>query len=218
MKLLFLYDIEKEFVNLWNGLRSRNHPKDELPSIVQEMLQKGVNLEDKEEVKNFFKNKIQELKFNPGLAIQKIKQKWDLIQEEAIDRLDKLFEGKLLFDITAYLSLNERCSYNYKEKYFFIYAYAKNTNLIILHELLHFYTLTFIAPIFKENKIPKEKFYDFNEAITFILNTNFSDLLEGDKDLGYEKQKQLRSLLEKQWSSCKTIKNPSHYAIKIFSM
>jgi hypothetical protein len=57
MKLLFLYDIEKEFINLWNGLRSRNHPKDELPSIVQEMLQKGVNLEDKEEVKNFFKNK-----------------------------------------------------------------------------------------------------------------------------------------------------------------
>ena len=92
--------------------------------------------------------------------------------------------------------------------------FSKSTNHIILHELLHFYSYQYILPLFKESDLGYEKFNDFKEALTFLLNTNFSDLLNGNHDNGYEKQKELRAYLENNWHKFKNVISLTKFVLK----
>lgn len=204
MKLAFTYNLEKEWDNLRRGLNSKNHLK--LSAVVLDMQSKGVNIKNKEEVLKFFGDEIENKKLDIPSIQKRIDANWRKIEKEAVARMDKLFGQHFNYDVTAYLTLNDRCAYNFDQKYFFVNMRSSNPNGIILHELMHFYTYEFILPDFKKRKISPEIFNDYKEALTFLLNIEFADLLNGWVDKGYEKQKELRADLEKAWPKFKTVR------------
>src|SRR5690606_4849438 len=107
--------------------------------------------------------------------------------------------------ITGYLTLSERCPYNIQKKYFFISA----TNDLLtpiatsLHEIQHFYSHHILQPLFeKSNSI--EKFNDFKEALTVVLNNQFELVLE-KKDAGYSQHQKLRKWIFENYLQNKSI-------------
>jgi hypothetical protein len=188
-----------EWDNFQRGIHSKNHPGKLFP-LAQEIKDSQLDFNDKKIVLDFIKNKTALLNLNPTEKISKIKKNWEKVEAESIKRMDVIFETSLKHDIMVYLTISSRCGYNIDQHYFFVNMFSKNTNLIILHELLHFYTYQTILPMFKKQKLNYDEFNDYKEALTFLLNTNFNDLLDGNLDNGYEKQKDLRIYLEKNWS------------------
>lgn len=211
MKINFKYDLNMEWDNLRRGLHSINQPQ--MTKIAILMQKQGIDITNKAQVLEFFKDKIANENLDMEDCKQKAIQNWQKIEKETIKRMDRLFNGSLEKDITAYLTLNGRCAYNVDKNYFYCCIY-ENSNSVVLHELLHFYTYRFILPMFKEKKLNYEKFNDYKEALTIILNTDFIDLLDDCEDEGYEKQKELRAYLEKTWPKFNNIPELSKYVIK----
>jgi len=198
MTIHFEYDLEMEWDNFRRGLYSKNHPGI-LPKLAEEMVEKKLDYKNKKVVLDFIKKKTLALKLYPENQISKIQNDWQKIELESIKRMDMLFGQSLNYNITVYLTVNNRCAYNIDQHYFFVNMFSKSTNRIILHELLHFYTYEYILPIFKQRNLNYNQFNDYKEALTFLLNTNLGYLLNGYKDNGYKKQKDLRIYLEKTW-------------------
>lgn len=213
MKINFKYNLEMEWDNLKGGLNSKNHPG-VLPPLAQDMADDNLDYNNKKIVIDFVKKKILSLKINPNDEISKIRKNWEKIETEAVKRMNALFGQSLNYNITVYLTINFRCSYNIDQHYFFVNMLSQSTNHIILHELLHFYTYQSILPIFKENRLDYDQFNDFKEALTFLLNTDFDDSLDGKKDEGYDKQKDLRIYLEKNWPKFRNVVDFSKFVIK----
>ena len=132
---------------------------------------------------------------------------WLAVQEEFINRTEKIFGIKYPYEkVTAYLTTNDRCSYNTKENYFFIYIRRNNHNLTIMHELWHFYTWHAFHKKFMEKEVSKEKFNDIKESLTELLNLEFSDLLDGAVDYGYSQHQLMREKIRNMWISDKDIR------------
>lgn len=205
MKLIFKYELDKELDNLKRGLASKNHPG-ELPELVLEMKEKGIDLDNDDECLAFFQEKLKDSEIDPDKRIESCNERWSSIAQEAERRFKELFQTEdELGEITAYLSVNRRCGYDIENKYFFVSFFKSNTNSTAIHELLHFYTFKYLLPIFMERKITRNDYGDFKEALTFLMNEKFSDLLEGYEDTGYPKQAELREFLIKKWSEDKDI-------------
>jgi len=205
MKITFKYDLEKEYTNLWCGLGSLNRP-DELPKLAQEIVDLGIELHDKEKIMKFFNDKMEAKNIDIKQKLRELKSGWLSIAGEAENRLKKLFNTDIdLGDVTAYLTVSRRCGYNPKERLFFVSVNRDEPNSTIIHEILHFYTHNLYEQKFLDAGLSYEDFNDYKEALTFILNTDFHDLLGGEIDKGYEKQKDLRIWLENKWPSCKNI-------------
>lgn len=209
MKITFDYNLEMEWDNLRRGMNSKNNTK---PSAkVSEMLSKDINIDSKKEVSKYFKDEIHQNNLDIPSIQKSIDINWQKIEREAVAKMNQLFKAKLDDDITVYLTLNDRCGYNIDQKYFFVNLRSTNPNSIILHELLHFYTYEYILPEFKQRKLSYEIFNDYKEALTFLLNIEFADLLDGWVDKGYEKQKDMRLNLEKSWPKFKTVRKLTNY-------
>lgn len=215
MKIHFKYNLEMEWDNFQRGLCSKNHPG-VLPKLAQEMADNNLNFNDKKVFSDFIQKKTLSLSLNPTKKISEIEKSWKKIEIESVKRMDKLFGQSLNHNITVYLTINSRCGYNIEQHYFFVNCFSKNTNLIILHELLHFYTYQNILPMFKEKNLNREQFNDFKEALTVLLNSNFSDLLEGDIDQGYEKQQDLRKYIKINWLKFSNVIDFSKFVLKNF--
>lgn len=213
MKIHFKYNLEMEWDNFQRGLHSKNHPGI-LPSLAKEMADSHLDYNNKKVFSDFIQKKTKLLKLNPNDEISKIQNNWIKIEPESVKRMDELFEHSLNHNITVYLTINSRCGYNIDQHYFFVNIFSKSTNRIILHELLHFYTYQSTLPMFKKQGLGRNQFNDFKEALTFLLNTNFSDLLANFQDNGYEKQKDLRIYLEQNWPKFNNIPHLSEYVIK----
>lgn len=213
MKIHFRYNLEMEWDNFQRGMHSKNHSGKLFP-LAQEIKDNQLDFNDKKVVLNFIKNKTALLNLNPTEKISKIKKDWEKIETESTKRMKTLFDTSLNHDITVYLTISSRCGYNIDQHYFFVNMFLKNTNLIMLHELLHFYTYQTILPMFKKQKLNHDKFNDYKEALTFLLNTNFNDLLDGTLDNGYEKQRDLRIYLEEKWSKFDNVIDFSKFIIE----
>ena len=212
-RVTFKYNLDKEFWNLRAGFYSINQPS-EMSRLASEMKTKGVNLENEAQVLKFVQDKIGQEHIDIQKNLSQIKIKWTPIETESISRLDKLFCHPFDFpNMTAFLTLNPRCGYNIKENFFFVFMFDSNTNDGILHELMHFYTHKYISPFFKKNNLSKEQFNDYKEALTVLLNSNFADLLDGDIDKGYEKQKDLRTKIKKVWPKFNNIVDLTKYMV-----
>jgi hypothetical protein len=193
--LKFNYKLDMEWDNFLRGVNSINHIGDS--DLVKKMKQAKIDLKNKQEVLLYIQSQTNTAEIK--LRIEAIQKKWQSIASDAMSRLNKIFGNTLEEEVSCYLTINQRCGYNYDLKYFFVNAYASNPNGIILHELLHFYTYKFLLHFFIDSKIDKVDFNDFKEALTFLLNKELSDLLDGWHDRGYDRQKELRSRLEKHW-------------------
>lgn len=199
MNLRFSYNIEKELDNLKMVLKSRNHPN-EILEIAEEIKNANINIHDDTQLLKFFNEQTANLDIDS--YIFQITKKWYQIQSEVIHRFEKIFKATIDFGtINVYLTINKRCGYNYsKKKYFFVYYKTKYTNYIIIHELLHLYTYELLLPMFERSAISYKEFQDYKEALTFLLNFEFHDLIDGYIDQGYQKQENLRKRLIESWN------------------
>lgn len=199
----FTYDVSMEFDNLHRGMNSLNRKSNS--DFTNQMIDSGVDVNDHKAVDKYARNEINQRRIDTDKITHSARENWDKISDPAIERLNKLFEALPVWDVTVYLTLNDRCAYNFQQKYFFVYLDSPSTNSIIIHELLHFYTYEYFTTQFTQKGISYENFNDYKEALTFIINTNFSDLIDGYFESGYKKQEKLRQQLEKMWPECSTI-------------
>ena len=216
MKIVFKYNLGKEYDNLRCGIGSLNHPG-ELPEMAQKILKQGIKLDDKDAVLAFFNRQMKKENINIGDKLADLGKEWDPIAMEVEKRLKKLFNTSLeLGEVTAYLTVSMMCGYNTKKNYFFISLRRIHPNKTIVHEILHFYTHALYEKQFEDLGLPFEDFNDYKEALTFLLKTNFSDLLQGDLEDGYEKQEKLRTFLKSKWPHCKNINELTNVTLRQF--
>lgn len=197
MHLVFRHDFEKEFLNLQASNRSlnRSHQSD----FSKQLEDSGVDINSPESVTE----KCREIFSKKGLdvagKIQFFTRKWEGVEQEAFERLGCLFETDAdSSEIAVYLSLNERCSYNSQEGYFFINIFSQEPIMVCLHEILHFFTHKFI-----KLDISPQHYNNYKESLTVLLNLEFSDLIEHE-DRGYPQHKKIRDYIAKKYDG-----NPS---------
>ncbi|MHB9010676.1 MAG: hypothetical protein ACYC49_00395 [Ignavibacteriaceae bacterium] len=132
--------------------------------------------------------------------LETIATRWRAIESVFIKRANAIFRiNSLTPSIHIYLTTNNRCTYNLKKKYFFVYIESKNTNHIIMHEFFHFYTWKVLSPNLRKNKISLSRYNDIKESLTEILNLEFPDMLKGAKDNGYPQHREIRNHIRNFW-------------------
>jgi len=174
--------------------------------MAQDIVALGINLDDKTRVLEFFNNKMAEKKIGLDKRIGELASDWSIVQSEVAKRLKDLFRTDLdLGNITVYLTVSKRCGYNHEKNFFFVTIDGECPRKTIIHELLHFYTHKLYENDLKSQGVDNTQFNDYKEALTFLVNTNFSDIVSPAKDFGYEKQKELRKYLEHEWRNCRDV-------------
>lgn len=216
VKISFKYDLAKEYDNLQCTMGSLNHPES-LPQLAQEILGQGIKIEDKTSVICFFDDKMKSKKINIQDKINELDKGWNSITSKVDARLNKLFNTDLdLGNITSYLTISMMCGYNIDDKYFFISVDRVHPNKTIVHELLHFYTHALYEKRFENMGLSHEEFNDFKEGLTFLLKTDFNDLLTGNLEDGYPKQERIRAFLKSKWQNCKNINDLANLTLRDF--
>lgn len=135
-----------------------------------------------------------------------LQQAWEKIAPEYHKRAEVIFGVTLPRDVTAYLTINERCPYSIEQDMFFVStAYPHAANKTAMHELWHFYTW-FKYGIEWEEKLGKAKYNEIKESLTVLLNIECKDLLpEGIADKGYQQHQELRQKIIDFWSHDKNM-------------
>jgi len=126
---------------------------------------------------------------------------WQKIENKFFKKLEKIMEKPIFINnFKCYATSGFMCPYNEKENWFMISMWH-NTSMsimVICHEIFHLQFLHYYKKHCR--KILSEKqTEDLKEALTFILNTDFNELLLV-KDGGYPSHQKLRKELEKIWN------------------
>jgi hypothetical protein len=206
VKVTFTYDKNKDIWNLLNwGAGSHNRPT---PTIVYKQLLnycrgKPVKSNTAEFIEKYFVDNNIEIQ----TYIAEYQKDWDIISSEYFKRADEIFNLRLPTDVTAYLSINNRCPYNILDHFFCVTVPAPSRlRQTVMHELLHFYTWYKFGAW--EKKLGRAKYNDYKEALTVLLNLHFKDLLpEGVEDLGYPQHVEIRNKIKYLWSQTNDITN-----------
>jgi hypothetical protein len=182
----FKYDLQKDAENFIRGLNSVNS---NLPTKLQEEYGAiyGVDFSP-DKVTSFLKERVQEKGIHFEGLLQKVNDGWSPIEHTFILRCEEMFGLKLPQDVIGYFSQNQKCTYKWRENYFFLYYEWSPFNKTIMHELLHFYT----HRKYESLGIEAKKFNDIKESLTVLLNTDFADLMEGQEDKGYPRHSKMR--------------------------
>lgn len=184
-KLSIRYDLNKDAENFIKGKNSINS---QIPTKFQQEYENSNDSDYSEEkVRLFLELRGKDINFEQ-IAI-KIKDQWNPIENEFVLRCEEIFGIRLESEVIGYLSQNQKCTYNWRENYFFIYYNSLNPLKTIMHELLHFYT----HRKYDSFVIDSNKFNDIKESLTVLLNVDFADLMNGEEDRGYEQHQQMRS-------------------------
>jgi len=137
--------------------------------------------------------------------IAKYQNDWNSIANEYCMKAEAIFEMSLTSDITIYLTINNRCPYNIKNKYFFVSFPLPSVRSTVMHELWHFFTWYGLGTD-QEEKLGKEKYNDLKEALTVLLNIECSGMFpEGVQDTGYPQHKYVRERIIEIWNKEKDI-------------
>lgn len=134
-------------------------------------------------------------------TITTYQKKWNEMGGEYHKRAKNIFGINLpTSDITAYITINNRCPYNINDHYFFVSVSGPHIIKTTMHELWHFYTW-YKYGVEWEEKLGGNKYNELKEALTVLLNAECKDLLpEGIQDNGYPQHKELRERILKLWS------------------
>jgi len=141
---------------------------------------------------------------------------WRKIEKRFFERLEKI-TGKPIFikEFKCYLTTGFMCPYNPEDNSFMVSMWhGLPWNMtIICHEIFHLQFLHYYGKYCRKF-ISKKELDDLKEALTFILNTDFNDLLLS-QDKGYPAHQKLRKELEKIWKKEKNFKEFLKRTIKI---
>jgi hypothetical protein len=161
-----------------------------------------------------FKRKMHQLVIDKQLkALDEI---WKKIGSKYFKRLEKITQKPIFWkDFGCYLTTGNMCPYNPKEKWFMVSMWHSICASItaICHEIFHLQFLHYYGDYCRKFLSEQQK-EDLKEAITFILNTDFNDLLIC-KDNGYPNHQELRKKLKSIWLKNKNFKRFLDKAIKM---
>lgn len=148
--------------------------------------------------------------------LKAIKSSWKKIEKKFFKRLEIITQQPIFINhFKCYFTSGFMCPYNEKENWFMTSMWRAIPSQIttICHELLH---LQFLHYYKKHCKIflSKRQIENLKESLTFLLNTDFNDLLLCE-DFGYPIHKKLREKLQKIWQKEKNFKKFLSVAIKI---
>lgn len=204
MKLSFKYNQEKDVWCLINyGKKSMNSPTP--TKLYENLVEKYGEQPTNEQAASF----IEEYKDTNNLIeeeyIRKYAEDWSLVDEKYTEIAERVFGASLSHDITAYLTVNNRCPYSIEDNMFFVQMPAYSSRKTTMHELWHFYTWQVFEKEW-EDKLGKQKYNEIKEALTVLLNVECKDLLpDGVTDNGYPQHKELREKILALWEEEKDI-------------
>ncbi len=147
---------------------------------------------------------------------QDVEKSWRKIEKTFFKRLEEITQEPIFIDnFKCYFTSGFMCPYNEKDKWFMVSMWHSlpSQTTTICHELFHFQFLHYYKRYCRQF-LSKEKTEDLKEALTFLLNTDFDDLLLCE-DIGYPSHQHLRSKLRKIWEQDKNFKKFLDKAIKI---
>ena len=202
MHVQFSYEPRLEVFPLKYGLKSINDSS--ITALAQEAVESGINTNNPDEVSAFITAKIAHDELDIVSRKNHLQFTWNPIERRAENALKSLFLTN--FDpglINGYLTIGDRCPYNFVQRFFYVPAFSRSPVQICIHELMHFYTHQLIEPLFSEAGALKWH-NDFKEALTVLVNTEFLGMIENE-DTGYPQHDQLRSRILQMWGAGKSI-------------
>jgi len=141
---------------------------------------------------------------------------WSKVENKFFKRLEKVTQKPIFTEtFKCYLTSGFMCPYNEKENWFMVsmwHSIPMNIT-IICHEILHLQFLHYYRKYCRKFLSEKQT-EDLKESLTFLLNTDFNDLILS-RDMGYPRHKKLRVKLEKIWKEEKDFRNFLDRAIEI---
>jgi len=184
--LTFQYNLEKDTDNFVRGTESVNskHPT-KLQEEYESLLGRSFS---REKVENFLKERTATLQIKFIDKAFEFLKGWEPVEQAFIQKCEGLFGIELDGPIIAFLSQNQRCTYKWRENYFYIYYDSTTPNKTVMHELLHFYT----HRKYDSLKIEPTRFNDIKESLTVLLNIEFPNLIGGVEDTGYPQHQAMR--------------------------
>ncbi len=202
MKLNFAYKKDEDIWVLLNkGKSSNNSPN---PTKVYEQLVEfaGKN-PDKNSTSDFIDKYIQDNNIDINKCIEQYQKDFDKISGNFKKIAEKVFDVSLPKNVTAYLTINNRCPYSVNQNLFFVSISSNTAMKTVMHELWHFYTwYKFGAD--EQERIGAQKYNDIKEALTVLLNVECKHLLPDNvEDTGYPQHQELRDKIVNLWT-----KNP----------
>jgi len=195
--------------------------KDQISFIPDELLKKIIKKDKKSArflVYNHLishpKKKLRQLVIKEELIF--VEKTWEKIEKRFFKRMERVIQKPIFNNhFKCYLTSAFMCPYNEKEKWFMISMWHSVPKSIttICHEILHLQFLHYYKKYCRKF-LSKEETEDLKEALTFLLNTDFNDLILCE-DSGYPHHKKLRCKLEKVWSQEKNFNKFLDRAIEI---
>jgi len=222
MNIDFKYNVEKDIENFMIVAKAK---KIEVSSIFLEekrflkykmYFEKYGPILNKDKLKEFINEYVVNNKINVAQKLKIIENEWNQISKIFWPRAEKIFKTKLPNkQMIGYLTIHNICGYSIRDNYFFITLTSISSNLIIMHELWHFFIWYSFGKNFKKtNTISKEKYYEIKESLTEILNLEFKDLLGDQIDRGYLPHQKIREKVKKSWIKYKNIKKVVNELLK----
>ena len=203
-KIKFKLDIERDARNYYSCANSTPHfGHDFTKSIKPEILEK---LKDKkwpdikEDILNILNKGYEHDARQFTEKLSEIEKEWEKIEKEFFARLEKITKHKIYNNnFTGYITTIGRCPYSKEESWFMINIFWTLNNMLatICHEIMHLQFHYYYEKQLKE-KISEKQFQDLKEALTVLLNLEFSDILK-ERDKGYPNHQELREFIESEW-------------------
>ena len=205
MKVTFQYNKERDMWCLKNKGKASNN--DSNPTAVYQSLVARYGEEPTwEDISAFIDAYIAEKNINMEHYLAAYQAEWNAIADQYVQRAESIFGASLQEDVTAYLTINNRCPYNILQNYFFVSVPTRSASRTAMHELWHFYTWYSFGSE-EENRLGKKKYNDLKESLTVLLNIECKDLmLEGVVDGGYPQHKEVRARVLDLWRHDRDIK------------
>jgi len=202
-KVLFKFDKEKDLWNIWETCNSDskwyNHKESVSPILLE--ICEGKKFEECKKELEEFRSKIYNSKLIKPF-VNSLQQAWDTINDRFFEKLEKIMKLPIVFDeVISYITTVNRCPYDFKENPWFMVSFFKNIlNALVTcgHEIMHIqFHNTYWDYVKKE--IGEDKTAHLKEALTVLLNSEFSKDFWFVNDEGYPVHKELRKFIEEEW-------------------
>jgi hypothetical protein len=206
MKVIFTYDRKEDIWCLLNrGAGSTNSNSPFPTEAYKKLISQYGEKPNEEDTSKFIDQYLLDKSIDIQEVVERYQKDFDQVSEVFQKRAEKIFGLELKKDITAYLTVNNRCPYDIEGNLFFVSVPANSSTRIAMHELWHFYTWYKFGSVW-QGKLGNQKYNDIKEALTVLLNVECKDLLpEGVLDNGYPQHKELREEILRIWNGEKDI-------------
>jgi hypothetical protein len=206
MKVTFTYDKKQDIWCLLtygkDSVNSSNHT-----SVYEQLLTFCHGDVTEARASLFIDTYISDAKITIEEYLTRYQNEWDSISEAYTKIAERVFGVSLPHEVTAYLTINNRCPYSIEDNFFFVTVPAYSSTKTAMHELWHFYTWYAFGKTLQDGTLDESHYNEIKEALTVLLNIECKELLpEGVEDRGYPQHQALRNKIVTLWKNDKNIK------------